>query len=81
MRSVAVRTSPESGSSRPAMCLSVTDLPVPDGPSTAKISPFRTANDSPSSTVLSPNRFVTLSNSMTVSKTPAPYSQNSLVIM
>src|SRR3954466_13822385 len=40
---------------RPMMCLSSTLFPVPDGPSSATVSPSRTSKSTPSRTICLPN--------------------------
>src|SRR6185503_9699027 len=44
---------------RPMMCLSSTLFPVPEGPSSATVSPSRTSKSTPLSTVCLPKRFTT----------------------
>src|SRR5436305_6562648 len=55
-----MKTSPASGTSRPAMTRSSVDLPLPLGPSSAVSDPLATSIETPSSATKSPKRFVTL---------------------
>ena len=66
-------TEPEVGVSRRTRCLSVTDLPVPDGPTTQSTSPFSTAKVTPSRTGTPSNRFTTSLNSISFSKLLLPF--------
>src|SRR6185295_3410422 len=50
---------PWSGWIRPMMCLRRTLLPVPEGPSSATVSPSRTSKSTPLSTTCLPNRLTT----------------------
>src|SRR6185437_8965723 len=50
---------PWSGLISPMMVLSSTLLPVPEGPSSATVSPSRTSKSTPFSTTCLPNRFAT----------------------
>jgi hypothetical protein len=51
-------TAPEDGRIKPASMRSVVVLPAPFGPTSAKISPARTSNDTPSTAMRGPNVFV-----------------------
>ena len=52
-------TWPESGVMSPMMVLSNTLLPVPEGPSSATVSPSRTSKSTPSRMTCEPKRFFT----------------------
>ncbi len=67
--SPSIQTSPRSGFSSPMMCLSSTDLPVPDGPMMALISPRGMSKDMSSSTVWDPKDFVSPLIEMMASET------------
>ena len=56
--SPSIQTSPRSGFSSPMMCLSSTDLPVPEGPMMALILPFGMSKVMSSSTVCEPKDLV-----------------------
>src|SRR2546430_4721074 len=55
-----MKTSPESGTSSPAIPRSSVDLPLPLGPSRAVSEPLSTSIETSSSSTKSPKRFVTL---------------------
>ena len=50
-----MRMSPEVGASSPTIMFSVVDLPQPDGPSNAMVSPSSQARDMSSTAMSSPN--------------------------
>jgi hypothetical protein len=58
---------PAAGRLSPAMVRSSTDLPVPEPPTTPRISPRRTSRSSPSCTTCGPKRFTRPRTSMTCS--------------
>src|SRR5579875_3427128 len=51
-----MRTSPESGATRPAIIATVVVLPAPLGPSRPTVSPAATENDTPSTATFGPYR-------------------------
>ena len=59
-------TLPEVGVRRRTRCLSVTDLPVPDGPTMQSTSPFSTENETPFRTGTPLNFFTTSRNSISL---------------
>ena len=59
-------TSPSVGFKMPPAMPSSVDLPQPDGPMIATISPSRACSDTPSSAVRSPKRCVTLESAISM---------------
>src|SRR3954471_21780706 len=55
-----MKTSPTSGTSRPAITRRSVDLPLPLGPSSAVSDPLATSTETSSRATKSPNRLVTL---------------------